>query len=98
VHVVVEVWEVPLARLVRDWKGRSARRANEILKLRGTFWQVDYFDSVVRDEAHLKRAIRYAEQNPVKAAMARSARDWLWSSASLRDDYERLPPPSERGL
>jgi hypothetical protein len=39
----------------------------------------------------LKRAIRYTEQNPVKAFLVKVAREWLWCSARHRDEYERLP-------
>ena len=31
-------------------------------------WEREYFDTLIRDEEHLKRAIRYTENNPVKAA------------------------------
>ena len=91
VHLVVDVWDVPLAKLVHDWKGASSRRSNMILRRSGKFWQEDYYDTLVRDEAHLKRAIRYTEQNPVKAYLAKDAREWPWSSARHRDEYERLP-------
>jgi len=91
VHLVVGVWNMPLAKLVGGWKGKSARLANELLRRSGSFWQVDYFDTLIRDEAHLKRVIRYAEQNPVKAHLVKEAREWPWSSARQRDDYERLP-------
>jgi hypothetical protein len=39
----------------------------------------------------LKRAIRYAEHNPVKAFLPKAACEWPWSSARDRDEYERLP-------
>jgi len=39
----------------------------------------------------LKRAIRYTEQNPVKAFLAKAACEWSWSSARHRDEYDRLP-------
>lgn len=91
VHLVVAVWDVPLAKLIHDWKGKAAREANKLLGRTGAFWQKDYFDTLIRDEAHLKRAIRYTEQNPMKAHLAKSARDWPWSSARHRDEYERLP-------
>lgn len=91
VHLVVDVWNVPLAKLVGGWKGKSARLDNVLLCRRGPFWQVDYFDTLIRDEAHLKRAVRYAEQNPVKAYLVKTAREWPWSSACYRDEYEQLP-------
>ena len=91
VHLVVDVLDVPLGKLINDWKGASARLANQLLLRKGKFWQKDYFDVLVRDEAHLKKAIRYIEQNPVKAFQTKSAREWPWSSAHRRDEYERLP-------
>jgi hypothetical protein len=72
------------------WKGKSSREANKRLRRRGAFWQEDYFDTLIRDEAQLKRAVRYTEQNPVKAFLAKTAREWPWSSAPRRDEYERL--------
>ena len=91
VHLVVDVWNVPLVTLINSWKGRVAREANKLLGRRGAFWQEDYYDTLVRDEAHLKRAISYTEQNPVKTYLAKAAREWPWSSARHRDEYERLP-------
>ena len=90
VHLVADVWDVPLGKLINRWKGKSARMANALLKRRGRFWQEDYFDTLIRNEAHLKRALRYTEQNPVRAFLTRAARDWPWSSARHRDEYERL--------
>ena len=58
---------MPLVKLINGWKGKSSREANKLLRRRGAFWQEDYYDTLVRDEAHLKRAVRYTEQNPVKA-------------------------------
>ena len=91
VHLVVDVWDVPLAKLINGWKGRSSREANKLLGRRGQFWQEDYYDTLIRHEANLKVAIGYTEQNPAKAFQAKDARGWPWSSARYRDVYERLP-------
>jgi REP element-mobilizing transposase RayT len=91
VHLVVEVWSRPLVKLINGWKGKSSRVANQLLGRHGAFWQEDYYDTLIRDQAHLQRAIRYTEQNPVKAFLSRTARQWPWSSARHRDEYERLP-------
>lgn len=90
VHLVVDIWDVPLANLINNWKGSSACQTNSLLTRRGAFWQADYFDTLIRNADHLKRAVRYTEQNPVKALMVQSACEWPWSSARLRDEYERL--------
>src|SRR5206468_3812795 len=84
VHLVLDVWDVPLVKLINGWKGKSSRLVNALLRRSGKFWQEDYYDTLVRDEAHLKRAVRYTEQNPVKAFLTKAARDWPWSSASHR--------------
>lgn len=90
-HLVVDVWDVPLSKLVERWKGVASRLANIALRRRGSFWQKDYYDIVIRDEEHLKRAIRYTEENPTKAFLVSAACDWQWCSARHRDEYERLP-------
>jgi REP element-mobilizing transposase RayT len=90
VHLVVDVWEVPLVRLINHWKGKSSREANKLLGRRGQFWHEDYFDTLMSDAEHSQKATRYTEQNPVKAFLAKTAREWMWSSARHRDEYEQL--------
>ena len=94
VHLVVDVWQTPLSSLLQLWKGRSAREANKVLKRRGIFWEREYFDTLIEDEAHLRKAVRYTENNPVKAAFVCDSKHWLWGSARFRDEYDCLP--SER--
>jgi putative transposase len=68
--------------------GRSALRS---------FWQREYWDTFMRDEEQEKAAIRYIENNPVKAKLCRAAEYWPSSSARFRDKYRRLalPPASQ---
>jgi hypothetical protein len=61
----------------------------------GSFWEREYFDTLIEDETHLRKAIRYTENNPVKAGLVREPKAWVWSSARWRDDYERLPCEKE---
>ena len=91
VHLVVDVHDTPLSQLVKRWKGGTAREANLVLGRPGAFWQEDYFDTKIRDAAHLTQAIRYVEQNPTKAKLVSDPREWPWSSARLRDEYNQLP-------
>ena len=46
----------------------------------GHLWQKRFY-SVVLDEPHAIAALRYVEQNPVRAGLCNSPEDWLWSSA-----------------
>ena len=44
-HVLVEVWETPLAAVLHSWKGFTARAANKLLGRAGAFWQREYWDT-----------------------------------------------------
>ena len=84
VHALIEVWLVPLGKILQSWKSHTSKEANRILGRKGTFWAEDYFDRYIRDEEHLRRAVRYIENNPVRAGLATAPEDWPWSSARYR--------------
>lgn len=90
VHAVVEIWQTPLAELFHSWKSYTSKAANKVLGRTGHFWQDEYFDRYIRNETHLRKAVRYTENNPVKAVLAREPAEWQWSSARWRDEYCRL--------
>ncbi len=50
---------------------------------RGYLWQ-GRFSSYVLDEDYLYAAVRYVENNPVKAKIVENAEDYAWSSAKAR--------------
>ena len=82
VHLLVEVWDKPLAGLVKSWKGYSARQINRILGRTGPLWQEEYWDRYIRNEEHFQKALRYVEGNPVRARLVRESADWPFSSAN----------------
>jgi putative transposase len=82
VHVLFELWNVPLALILKSWKSYTARMANRMLNRSGKFWQREYWDRYIRDESHFNRARHYIEWNPVKANLVRSPEEWPWSSAN----------------
>jgi len=85
VHVLIEpIPGFPLAEIVHSWKSFTANQANRILGRTGEFWQREYYDRFIRDERHLRAAIEYIENNPVKAGLARSPEEWRFSSAYAR--------------
>jgi putative transposase len=73
--------------------GEAHRRYTRLVNFRegwrGYLWQ-GRFASFPMDETHLLAGARYVELNPVRAKLARRARDWRWSSARAhlegRDD------------
>ena len=90
VHVLVHVWRTPLAKLLQSWKSFSAGRVNELMTRTGAFWEPEYWDTFMRDDEQERKAIRYIENNPLKAKFCRLAVDWKFSSARFRDEYRRL--------
>jgi putative DNA methylase len=94
VHVIVEP-TVPLQRVMQWLKGRTGRLANRVLGRTGIpFWQDESYDHWIRSSEELKETIAYVESNPVKAGLAESAEEWLWSSAGFKaDDTKRSSAP-----
>ncbi|HKM91236.1 MAG TPA: transposase [Candidatus Acidoferrales bacterium] len=81
VHVLLEP-RLPLLRVTRGIKGVSARDANAALGRVGKpFWQDESFDHWIRSGQQFDRVRWYIENNPVKAGLAKSPKEWPWSSA-----------------
>jgi len=92
VHMVVEIWEMPMSVVVKNWKSFTSKVVNRRLGRVGTLWQSDYFDRYIRDEEHLKKAIRYIENNPVKAGLVKFPGEWPFGSACFRSDRDGGSP------
>lgn len=69
VHALIETSQTPLAEILRGWKSYTGKAANRLLERTGNFWQAEYFDRYIRDEEHFRKAMRYIENNPVKAGL-----------------------------
>ncbi|HAT10367.1 MAG TPA: isochorismate synthase, partial [Planctomycetes bacterium] len=79
VHVLVELPPgIQLAGIVHSWKSFTAKAANARLGRTGEFWQPEYFDHLIRDQADFAHAVRYIEQNPVMAGLTA----WRWVSGT----------------
>jgi REP element-mobilizing transposase RayT len=82
VHVVVRLLPgQTLEAVVHSWKSFTAKQANRILGSHGIFWQREYYDHLIRDEAEFERAIDYVGENPAKAKL----NDWKWVWVGGRD-------------
>ena len=64
---------IGIETLVKAWKGTSARRIG-----RGSIWQKNYRDTLIRDATHFANAVRYIRRNPVKM---REGTFTLWQGA-----------------
>ncbi|MEX2576253.1 MAG: transposase [Halofilum sp. (in: g-proteobacteria)] len=81
--VMVPSHEDGLRSAVADAHRRYTRSINFREGWRGHLWQ-ERFHSFVMDEAHLRAAIPYVEDNPVRAKLCADSVDWRWCSAAER--------------
>ncbi len=78
IHLVaVPSHKSSLQHVLKPLHMRYAQRINRIKQWSGHFWQGRYFSSPM-DERYMWAAIRYVEQNPVRARMVRKAEDYPW--------------------
>ena len=103
VHLLVDVRQSPLGKIVQSWKRFTAteteRRSptrrddsftNAPARRAALQWEREYWDTYMRAEEQERKTIRYIENNPVKAKLCRTATEWPFGSARFRDNYERL--------
>ncbi len=81
VHLVLKpLAGFDLSRILKGIKGASARKINLSRETRGTVWQDESWDRIVRDEAELIGMLEYISQNPMKAGLCAESEvyPWLW--------------------
>jgi putative transposase len=82
VHLIVTPGKPDaLGRALKAIHGRYAAYWNATHHSSGHVWQGSSTPGPL-DEAHLWRALRYTELNPVRAGLVAKAECWEWSSAS----------------
>ncbi len=78
--IVVPKSENDLAAAFKTVHMRYAHYINRQRKAKGHLWQGRFY-SCILDDAHLYRAIRYVENNPVRAKIVKRAWNYEYSSA-----------------
>ena len=77
VHCVLRPREgIELARIMKGTKGVSARLVNEARGARGTLWQDESWDRIVRDQNELEEKVRYMLDNPVRKGLVADGWDY----------------------
>jgi len=76
-----------LSNIMHSIKSYTAQEANKILERKGRFWFEDYFDRYIRNAKHFENAVSYIENNPVRAGLCRTSREWRFSSAWYRAHF-----------
>lgn len=82
VHLIaIPHTEAALSHCLKQVHGRYACYWNGQQSSTGHVWQGRFY-SCPLDEAHLWKALRYVELNPVRARMVARPEQWPWSSAA----------------
>ncbi|MBZ5720702.1 MAG: transposase [Acidobacteriia bacterium] len=82
VHLIaVPATAEALAQTLKHAHGRFASYWNARQSATGHVWQGRFY-SCPLDRTHLWTALRYAELNPVRAALVQAPAQWPWSSAA----------------
>ncbi len=79
-YIAIPEKDDSLAKTFNTCHMRYSQYFNKKKRSFGHLWQGRFY-SCVLDEPHLYAAIRYIENNPVRANLAKKAEDWDWSSA-----------------
>jgi REP element-mobilizing transposase RayT len=66
----------PLPELIKAWKRASAQKVGK-----GSIWQRNYRDTLIRNSTHYARVVRYIRKNPVSLAPNSYS---LWESESAQ--------------
>jgi len=83
VHLIgVPMNENSLAKSLNAINMRYAQYLNQKRMVKGHLWQGRFY-SCILDERHLYAAVRYIENNPVRAGIVKRPWEYKWSSARI---------------
>jgi len=88
VHLVLQTLidqngcEFSISEILKAIKGASAHRINKALNRKGSLWQEESFDHVIRKSEDVNAKMAYVLQNPVRKGLVQRARDyrWVWTA------------------
>lgn len=91
VHLLVQVADVPLSRIMQNLSFRYTRWANWRQGKSGHLFQGRYKAVLVDADKYLLELVRYIHLNPVRAAMVKVPSDYQWSSHHAYCGKEEIP-------
>ncbi|MFH1114300.1 MAG: transposase [Pseudomonadota bacterium] len=91
VHLVVQVGEIPLSRLIQNVSFRYTRYRNARQRRTGHLFQGRYKALLIDAETYLPELVRYIHLNPVRAGIVGNPEDYRWSSHRAYLGKEVLP-------
>ncbi|HYJ39253.1 MAG TPA: transposase [Steroidobacteraceae bacterium] len=80
IHVLVQIGDVPLGKIMLSIASRYARATQTRLQTTGHFFERRYYSVLVDVEQYFLAVLRYIHLNPVAAGLAASPDAYPWSS------------------
>ena len=81
VHVLIQLGDTTLSKVVRKLKATSALRLNRTIGRAGRFWSPGFHDHGLRKEEDLREIGRYIVGNPLRAKLAARIGDYpFWNA------------------
>ncbi len=80
IHLVIQVGEIPLSRIIQNLSFRYTRYINGNLGRIGHLFQGRYKALVIDADSYLLDLVRYVHLNPVRASLTDQPHLYLWSS------------------
>jgi putative transposase len=80
VHMLIQVGDIPLGRMMLRIAGQYARTVQRRLHTTGHLFEKRYHSILIDADAYLLQLLRYIHLNPVRAHMVIHPSDYPWSS------------------
>jgi len=90
-HLLVQVAETPLSKIVQNFSFRYTRYINKKIKRTGHLFQGRYKAILIDADSYLLQLVRYIHYNPVRAKLVKECLDYPWSSHRAYMGYETIP-------
>lgn len=91
IHLVVQVAEIPLSRIMQNLSFRYTRWVNWRHDRSGHLFQGRYKAVLVDGDSYLLELVRYVHLNPVRARMVPTPDEYPWTSHGAYCGRETLP-------
>ena len=91
VHLIIQVADIPLSKIVQNFSFRYTRYINKKEKRTGHLFQGRYKAILVDADAYLLQLVRYIHYNPVRAMMVDDCLKYPWSSHRAYMGYVFIP-------
>lgn len=79
VHMLIQVYEVPLSKIIQNLSFRYASYINKKISRIGHLFQGRYKAILIDEESYLLELVRYIHLNPVRAKIRKLPEDYEWS-------------------